>query len=224
LLLSPAKLRSTYLGLTLASRDRPPVVMEVDAQGPAGRAGVEPGDKVVALGDEKVEWSVGFALALMDLPCDREVDLSIERGGQAMKKRLQPLGAAQWAVQRQTGLEIETLTMQAERDTVTKAALALHRAFTGDATAEPATLPAQVLRVARVLANGVDVAPGDLLLAAEVSREGAATSLVLFERAEDLQRFVNGNSEYEGGSKHPVWLFRKGKCQKIELPAKRLML
>lgn len=230
-LLSPEKLRSPYVGVTVADRDGRTVVHSVDPFGPGASAGIERGDVVASIAGSPVQWSVGFAMTVLGLPTDQPTAFELARDGSRVTAEFTPMSAAAWAVLRQTGLHVEELAIREEPEVVRDASIAFHRAFSGDPTAAPSMIPAWLVRVARIhprLADeDVDIRVGDLLLGVRIDERDAATGdaarVVRFERAADVQECFNTNSTYDGRTFH-TWIWRDGEVVTVDLPAKRLML
>jgi hypothetical protein len=231
LLLSPEKLRSPSLGMEVVDQDGTVRVAKVATGGPAERAGVHQGDRVLRLQGQAIDWSPAFALTLMRQPTDAPSKLALERDGVPLELQVEVLTASQWAVVRQSGLELADLPFAADPKLVQDAATALQRRFTGDGNAVPTEFPEQVVRVRRLhprlQAEKVDVQPGDLLLAVDLEHTttaGDATALRRFGKVQDVQALFNDRNlgSYEG-TKFRCWLYRAGAITVVEIEAKRLM-
>jgi len=228
LLFAAYKLRSPELGLRVLDHDGAVLVMDVDPRGPAARAGVKGGDRVLALGDVPITWGPGFAMTLLRQPAGEELALHVERDGARQTLRMKPLPAAVWSVVRQSGLLVRDFAFAEDPERVRAAAIALHRAFTGDATGEPNVIPSGVVAVDAVfadeLAAGADVAAGDLLLAIElVDQRTGQPALVRLADVEALRDLWNDRDlgSYDGAS-WQAWRARGGAVAKVELRSKRL--
>ncbi|MCA8980744.1 MAG: trypsin-like peptidase domain-containing protein [Planctomycetes bacterium] len=167
-LLSAQRLRSTYIGIKLVDGADGPLVTEVDSFGPAERAGVKEDDVVVSLGGKPVTNEITWAKLRMGLAVDAPTTLVVRRGDEELALQVQPLAYANWHIQRQSGIELEELHYDTDFDVVREASVALHRAYTGMANAEPSTLMSGVLRVVRAqpidVDHDLDLRPGDLFL------------------------------------------------------------
>jgi hypothetical protein len=229
-LLSPEKLRSPWLGLSVADRGEDVVVRFTDASGPAARAGIEADDVLRGIDGEPVRWSVGWALTLLRKDREPEVELEVERGGKRKKVTVEPLPAPAFALLRQTGLAASELSPRADADLVQRAWVALWRRVTGDPNAEPTTMAERLVRIDRVpeslASTGADVKPLDLLLGVELAEDGVATAaagrLVRFERVADAARCFQENATYDG-TKFQAWIWRAAEVRRVELTAKRLL-
>jgi len=228
LLLSPEKMRSPFLGLTVADQSGGVVVTAVTPDGPAAHAQIAVGDRVLALAGEPVQWTPGFALRLCGLHASATIALRLQRGGATVAVDVAPWSAAQWAVLRQAGLEFEEVPFAQAPQAIQDAATALHRAFTGDAAAVPTEFPEQVLRVRavhqRLLGAPLEVQPGDLLLAAELSQEGAADVLRRLGAVADVQALFNDRARgsYEGTA-FRCWFARGATARAVAVTARRLL-
>ncbi|MCC6785779.1 MAG: trypsin-like peptidase domain-containing protein [Planctomycetes bacterium] len=229
-LLSPEKLRSPYVGLTVVDDDGRLVVQSVDPFGPAAQAGIAAHDVLRTLAGEPVLWSVGWAMQVLRLAPDQPIAVGVERDGKLQDKTITPLSAAAWAVFRQTDCVMDELTIAEDAERVRAVAVAFLRKFTGDPGAEPATIPAGVVRVKRLhprlVEAKVDLREGDLLLGIELAEQlasGEAGRIVRFEHVADVQRCIDAHSSYEG-VEHRAWIARGNEVLVVNLPAKRLML
>lgn len=228
LLFASYKLRSPELGLRVIDDDGKVLVMDVDPRGPAAKAGVKSGDRVLALDDVAVTWSPGYALELNRRPPGVPIALKLERQGQAQVATVTPWPAAVWAVVRQSGLLTRDFAYAEDPDRVRAAAIALHRQFTGDAKGEPTSIPERVVAVDTVFAGeqpaGADIAAGDLLLAVELVRADSRDPLLV--RVADvaaLRDLWNDRTlgTYDGMVWH-CWVARGSEVRKVEVTSKRL--
>lgn len=87
-LLDDGKVDRGWLGVTAKDLNdgvgQGPVVTDVAADGPAAKAGVQVGDRLVAFGNKPVSAFQQLARALSALPPGAPVKLGIERGGKAL--------------------------------------------------------------------------------------------------------------------------------------------
>jgi S1-C subfamily serine protease len=231
LLLSAEKLRSPSLGMSVTDTERGVAVAAVVPGSPADRAKIQTGDLLRSLAGTAIAWSPGYALALRGVTPDQPLKLGLERGGKPVEVTAEPLSAAQWAVVRQSSLELEVLSIATDQKLVQEAAIGLHRKFTGDATGSPAILPDQLLRVRRVLPRigkaPDDVQPGDVLLAAELEQAtaaGEAATLRRFAEVSEVQSLFNDRERgsYDG-VKFRCWIYRGGKVITTDVTAQRLL-
>ena len=226
LLLTPEKLRASYLGVVAVDEPVGVVVRALDRFSPAALAGIGIGDRLLRLDDQDLDSSLGLALRLRRLDAAHPVRLVAEREGRRREVQLTAWSAATRALQRQTGLVGLEHHAAAE---VQAAALALWRQFTGDPASSPSTLPASLVRVAQVdpefAAAGLALRAGDLLLGLplrEAAGGGEAERLERFEQVADAVRCFQQISAYEG-TEHQVWIWREGRLQRVALRAKRLL-
>lgn len=231
LLLSPHKLRSPNLGIRTAMEDGRLVVAWVDPRGPAARAGVAQGDRIRSLAGTAQADTISFALALMDLQADRQVELGLQRDGQDVAVKLAPSSHVAWSLVRQCGLECEQVDFGSDAARVRAAATAMQRKFTGIDTSEPSVMPDSVVRVVRVHAgDGLKTSslePDDLLLAVELvqtdTRADASTLrrfLTLEEVRDTFQDRMLGSYE---GKDFRCWVYRGSEIVVVDVKAKRLL-
>lgn len=227
LLLQAYKLRSPDLGMRVMDDAGAVVVLDVDPRGPAARAGVMAGDRVAALAGTAITWSPGFALLLARQPASVPLELQLVRKGEAKTVQATPLPAPVWAVVRQSGLLVRDLAYADAAERVRAAAIALHRATSGDRTGEPQQIPERMVVVDQVFAGeqpeGTDVQAGDLLLAAELRSAGDGAVLRRIADLAALRDLWNDRElgTYEG-QKWKVWIARGDDVRAVELVAKRL--
>jgi S1-C subfamily serine protease len=228
LLFAAYKLRSPELGLRLMDEHGKVFVLEVDDRGPAARAGVKTGDRVLALGDVPITWSPGFARELYKRQPGVEVALRVDRKGTEHTFAIAPLPAEVWSVIRQSGLQCRNFPYAEDPERLRAAAIALHRQFTGDATGEPRQIPEQAILVDRVFPgeqpDGAGIAAGDLMLAIElVSREGGNPVLLRLGDVAALRTIWNERElgSYEG-ELWQCWIARGNEVRKIDVKSKRL--
>lgn len=84
LLLLPAPGPEGWLGVYLAADRKEAVVAEVLPGSPASKAGLQPGDVLVAVGDKKTASATEFIAAIRAIPAGERVRLELQRGGQQM--------------------------------------------------------------------------------------------------------------------------------------------
>jgi hypothetical protein len=110
----------------------------------------------------------------------------------------------------------------------------LHRAFSGDKTGEPQSIPAQVVYVERVFEQdqgNPDLQPGDLLLAVELkdSIDGRPT-LTKIGSVEQLRDLFNdrligkpkGVDHYKVATEYAIWVARGKELKKLTVRSVRL--
>jgi S1-C subfamily serine protease len=228
LLLQAYKLRSPELGLRAVDDEGKVVVMDTDPRGPAGKAGVQSGDRIVQLGAVPITWGPGFAMAQRELAVGEPVQLVVERKGQKKTFDLAPVDPSVWAVIRQSGLECRTFPFREEPELVRKSVIAMHRKFTGDPNGEPLEIPEHVVRVGKVYPGtqpeGTDVAPGDLLLAVQlVDKNSGESVLVRLADVTAVKDLFNDRElgTYEG-QEFKFWVARGGAIREVGITAKRL--
>ena len=234
LLMLPYKLRSVDLGMRVLDDEGKVLVMDVDERGPAAAAGVMPGDQIQSFAGTTITWSPGFAKTLLQQAADVALPLSVLRKGAAQALTIKPVSPEVWGVVRQSGMLLRNFGFAEDPERVRKAAIALHRAFTGDKTGEPQQIPAQVVVVERVFEQdqgNPDILPGDLLLALELRNrtDGRPTLAPIGAVAELRDVFsdlligkLSGVDHYKVAAEYLVWIDRGGELKKLTVRAKRL--
>lgn len=230
LLFAAYKLRSADLGMRVMDADGAVSVFDVDARGPAAKAGVQSGDRIVTLAGVPITWSPGFARTLLAQAAGVELELVVLRKGERLSVKCTPLPAEVWSVVKQSGLLVRDLSYAEAPERVRAAAIALHRQFTGDAKGEPASIAAQVVAIERVYGgeqpDGVDLAAGDLLLAVELvdqERRPVLKSLASVAALRDLWNDRElGKYAEEGGQRWKCWVERGGVVRDVQIKASRL--
>lgn len=229
LLFSAYKLRSPELGMRVVDDEGRVLVMDTDARGPAARAGVQSGDRLLALNDVSITWSPGFALELFKQRPGVELALKIERKGQQQTIKVAPMPPEVWAVVRQSGLLCRDFPYAEDPERVRNASIALHRQFSGDEQGEPSRIPDGVVLVERAFPgeqpDGTDIATGDLVLAVElVSATNGTPVLLRMAHVAALRDLWNDRElgKYDEGQRWKCWVARGVEVRPIELTAKRL--
>lgn len=228
LLFAAYKLRSPELGMRVIDDEGRVLVMDTDPRGPSAKAGLQPGDRLLALNDVQITWSPGFALELLKQQPGVELALKVERKGAQQTIKVAPLPPAVWAVVRQSGLLCRDFPYGEDPERVRGAAIALHRAFTGDTQGEPTRIPDGVVLVDKVFAgeqpDGTELAAGDLLLAVQlVHSETRDPVLVPLAGVPALRDLWNERElgTYEG-SDWECWIARGAQVRKVSVRSKRL--
>ena len=228
LLFAAYKLRSPDLGLRVLDDDGGVVVMDCDWRGPAARAGVQSGDRVVSLAGEPITWSPGFAMTLLRQPAGQELELVVERKGGRQTFHIAPLPAVQGGLVRMAGLVARDFAHGEDPEAVRAAAIAVHRQITGDPNGEPTAIPSSLVVVEQVIAgeqpDGTDLEAGDFVMACELQRaDNGAPVFVPVTNVEKLRDLFNDRElgSYDG-REFPLWVARGGKVHRVEVRAKRL--
>ncbi len=227
LLMQPYKLRSPDLGMRVLDDEGEVVVMDVDPRGPAARAGVRSGDRVRALGGVDVTWSPGFARTLLAQQADLPVQLDVTRAGAPQSLQVTPVRPEVWSVVRQAGLQVRDFGFGEAPEQIQAVVVAMHRAFSGDATAVPQVIPEQVVRVERVFGGEqeADLRTGDLLLAIEL--KARADGRPLLQPVASVTALRDWFNDRELGSYDGVtwrcWVARGDDVRAVDVTAKRLL-
>ncbi|MBL8729976.1 MAG: trypsin-like peptidase domain-containing protein [Planctomycetes bacterium] len=228
LLFAAYKLRSPDLGMRVIDDAGRVLVMDVDGRGPAAKAGLQSGDRIVELAGTEITWSPGFALTLLRQPANVELELKVERKGQPMTFRVAPLPAVNWALVKMAGLACRDFGYAEDPDAVREAAIAMHRQISGDAASAPNRIPASVVVVDGVFAHeqpeGTDLQAGDFVLACELKRgDNGAPVFVPIDDVGKLRDLFNDRDlgSYDG-TDWRLWVARKGKVHAVDVRARRL--
>lgn len=226
LLMQPYKLRSPDLGMRVLDDEGEVVVMDVDARGPAARAGVRSGDRIRALGGQQVTWSPGFARLLLAQQPGVGVALDVTRKGRKESLQVTPVRPEVWSVIRQSDLQTRDFGFGEAPERVQRVVVAMHRAFSGDATAVPQVIPEQVVLVERVFGQqqgGIEA--GDLLLAIELkARADGRPLLQPVASVVELRDWFNNRElgSYDG-AEWRCWIARGEEVRAVDVTAKRLL-
>jgi S1-C subfamily serine protease len=228
LLFAAYKLRSPDLGLRVIDEQGQVLVMDVDWRGPAARAGVASGDRIVSLAGTEVTWSPGFAMTLLRQTAGQELELVVDRKGERKTFRIVPLPAVQWGLIKMAGLVCRDHGFAEDPDAVRAAAIAMHRQVTGDPHAEPTAIPLSLVVVDQVLGGeqpeGTDLQAGDFVLSCELQRAAdGAPVYVPIDSVEKLRDLFNDRElgSYDG-AEFSLWVARGGQVHRTAVRAKRL--
>ncbi|MAF64726.1 MAG: hypothetical protein CMJ84_03570 [Planctomycetes bacterium] len=224
-LLSAQGLRSAYLGMGLEEAENGPLVAELDLDGPAARAGVEEGDRLLSIAGAAIDGRVEFTQAVLAARPDTPLPIELERAGRRIRRAPIPLSHTAWTLYRQCGLELEAIDYSTETDLVRSVSVDLHRAFTSDPAGSPRELMAGALRVVRVrpAARGPAVEPGDLLLGLQSTERDLDIERTALRRLEGLAQAaeaIGALATLEGGVAR-CWIWRAGEMLRVDLPVRR---
>lgn len=213
-LLAAEGLRSAFLGFDVDERDGRLVVRGVEDLGPAKAAGLADGDELVAIGGKDARSKIALAEALLSARPGTPLAMRIGRDGEVRELSVMPMPFAAWQAFRQSGVLVGEVDYAAEEALVHRAAIALHRRYTGDATGQPGRLMAGAMRALATRsvhgARDVAVEQGDLVLGVSVVTPGEVSDtheLVRFERLADLTRVFDEHATKEGETVE-LWLLR----------------
>ncbi|MBL8901621.1 MAG: trypsin-like peptidase domain-containing protein [Planctomycetes bacterium] len=222
-LLSVEGLRSVYLGIHPREDGGKLVIERVELESPAARAGLAKDDVLLELGGTKLAQTGDFARAVLRASAGSELAVRVSRGGKAIDAKLHPISHLAYAFARQTGLELAEVDVRSASELVRDASVALHRAYTGDASGEPQELMHAVLRIERVdpaVAKGdLDVRVGDLLLGVTMQIADAElqrSELVRFETLAAARAFFL-RAKKEEVNELACWVFREGQAREVRL-------
>jgi S1-C subfamily serine protease len=162
-LLSSDNLASVWLGLRVAEHDGEVVVSEVEPLGPAARAGVRQGDRLLAVSGEGVQSSVDFARQMLQARPGERVPLQVQRSGRKLEVEPVPLSQLGFELVRRLGIEVETITYDDDPELVRQATERLLGGYS-----RRAAVLSGIVRITRVYpgaaAQRLDAEEGDILL------------------------------------------------------------
>jgi S1-C subfamily serine protease len=84
-LLSHGSIERGWLGVSVDDRDEGVTIASLDRAGPAGRAGIRPGDVVVAVNGEHIDSSRGLIRTIAGVPPGNNVRLTVRRMGREIE-------------------------------------------------------------------------------------------------------------------------------------------
>ncbi len=226
-LLAAENLRSSFLGFEVSEERGALVVRAVDELGPAGRVGVEPGDELLAI-DERAGLSrIALAQVLLEARPGTPLRLRLGRGGEVLERVVIPIPYAAWLAFRQSGALVEPLDYAREVELVHAASIALHRAYTGSESGQPARLMGGALRIVGVrpveLHRDHPLRVGDLLLGVTTVTRGETSDshdLLRLESLDDLAEALEPRATKEG-ERCEVWIYREGEVLTADLLVRR---
>ncbi|MEZ5962849.1 MAG: trypsin-like peptidase domain-containing protein [Planctomycetota bacterium] len=98
---------SMWMGMRLDERDGALEVAAIDPGGPAERAGLQVGDKVVAADRQPVRSSLDYARVLVSAQAGRAFPLAVRRGNRELEVTPVPLSPSMGRIARAIGLQVE---------------------------------------------------------------------------------------------------------------------
>jgi serine protease DegQ len=226
-LLSTEKTRSVYLGMEVFEDPNGLVVDRIDKGGPAERAKLEVGDRILQYAGAEVKTAVVFARMRMQTAPGAPLSLRVQREDAEVDIEVTPLRFETWHAFRQCGIEVEEVDYRTESQLVQDAGIALHRTYTGDDTGQPATLMSGALRVTRAQPidedHALDVQVGDLLLGITVITMTTADIYEKLERFESVDHMKRQFDAFatKDGQEGVCWILRDGEIISTQVWFKR---
>ncbi len=167
-LVSSENLATVWLGMRVTDDDGAAVVAAVAPQGPAERAGIRRGDRILSAGDRDVTSALDYARATLLAETGDEFPLRVQRNSRSLSVGVRPMSRVAWELMLRTGLEVETVTADQDRKLLEAASLEL---YSGSRRRRVPLLPA-ALRVVRVRpdspADELSLRANDVVIAASV--------------------------------------------------------
>lgn len=113
---TPEAMKQLWFGARLNPGSPPLSVLEVEPESPASRAGLQPGDQILALDDKPVRSFMEFSAALMDIGDSRSVKLQLLRKSERISANVRLVPEKEFfnaeLVQRRSGLKLRELTAE----------------------------------------------------------------------------------------------------------------
>lgn len=217
-LVSSENLASIWFGLRVTDRDGAPVVSAVAPAGPAARAGVQVGDRIVRAGGRQVRSALDYARATIRAETGVPFELEVARDERLESLSVEPMSRTAWELMRRTGLEVARVTAEQDRKLLEAASLELY----SDSRRRRVQLLPAALRVERVLDNSpaakLGLRRGDLLIAASVPAMFGRWSYRPLLSVEDLATIVRDRA----GRSVNLLLLRDGEGLEGPLPVDTL--
>lgn len=155
---------AAWLGMDVADQKGRLVVASVVDGSPAATAGIEIGDELIEVAGKSTTSRLEYARTVLTSPADRPLPLRLRRGSKEVEATARPLTRTAGRILAMTGLDLEEVRADDDRDLVERAT----RTFYRDKGVFRVPLFPAVLRVRQVQAESpaaaLRVQPGDLVL------------------------------------------------------------
>ena len=167
-LVSSENLASVWFGLRVVERDGQPIVEQITEAGPASRAGILTGDRIVRAGGREIRSALDYARSTILAETGKPFEIEVARADDELRFQVEPMSRTAWELLRRTGLEVSRLTAEQDRARLEAASLELY----SDARRRRVRLLPAVLKVERVAEGSTAAELGlrkdDLLVAASM--------------------------------------------------------
>jgi S1-C subfamily serine protease len=162
-LLSSENLASVWLGMQVTERNGQVLVAKVEPMGPAERAGIRHGDRVLSAAGENVKSPLEYARRVLEAEPGELFPLRLERDGRTVQAQPVPLSQTSFELIRRIGIEVETVAFRDDSDLVRRASLTFYGSY-----ARRVPVLSGVVKVVRVYpdtpGDELRVREGDVLL------------------------------------------------------------
>ena len=209
-------LAAVWIGARIEAGDGGPRVASVESSGPAARAGLAEGDRVVAIRGQRVQSPIDVQRQLARAESGDEVAIRVRRGEQEVELRPVARSAAERDLAQRVGLEVEAVDVGDDRELIE----AVTRSFFSGSSRRRVRLLPVAIRVRHVYddspAAELGLQPGDVLLASLV-QYGFSTTMRPFANLENVVDRVRDAT----GRKLFLWIWRDGEVYEGELDVRR---
>jgi S1-C subfamily serine protease len=180
--LSPRKLNDLLLGMALEDREQGLSVLRVEDHGPAAKAGIEPGDRIIEVAGSAVPDLLAFNVALLAYAPGDDIPIQAERDGAGAQVVLRPDNAlrppGQEVARNRLGLEVSARDYDEESLRMGVPVTKIHeKGPSAELGIEPGFY---IIRIDDVEINS----PADIGLALEDVPSGQKVSLAMMEYQE----------------------------------------
>lgn len=155
---------SPWLGLEVTDQNGSVVIAEIVKGGPAQLAGLNVGDSIIKIGDQRVASSIDYLRNFLELRKGRAVRITVERQGRNLQVELSPMLRHEGSVLTSLGAKLDEVRVDADEGLVRAATIAFYR---GSGRRQVTIFPAAIRINAVVNDGAADIAgfeAGDVLI------------------------------------------------------------
>jgi S1-C subfamily serine protease len=217
-LLSSENLASVFLGMTVGDRSGQPVVTRVESFGPAARAGVRIGDRLLTASGQAIRSKLDYARAVLDARATEPFALLLERRGRRLRLSPRPLSNSARTIVRRIGLELELVRYADDPNLLKDATRAIARDVYGHRETRPRRFLPALPRVTHVQPRStgakLGIRGGDVVLGMEVPVRSYFRTSYQFETFHSIDTL--NDALHRLSLRHPnpeveIWILRDGK-------------